>query len=399
MRSWIAAAILSVRALREAPIRTGVTIGLVSFSCLVVSCTADLTLNMAGDVRGLAASDAPDRAMLLPRGRRGWTHEQVTRLSATAASRGTLEQRRWTTVTIRVIADGRATVRAVPVACVSAAFPTEKVQWTSTEAMGSWIDRPSPGIIPTVIGSALLPADTLLPRTMSLESSVGPLTVVGRLRPIPGLTFDARLNGALIIPAMPGHDRAAHLCRGRADEVLLRTGTPEALDRLLQDVEDVVRTEDQLRPAVATPMVVVTDDVVRRLVAKVMQAVGPWIWFGPLAIALVCGIGALAVNLVHGIDRIHEFGVMRCAGATRRDLVRQMCAEAAIVTVASAALPLVSLLMSAFADGGGEGLAHAADAAALGLMLAGLLSLIGVMIPGLHAARTSRVAGLERAGL
>ena len=86
-------------------------------------------------------------------------------------------------------------------------------------------------------------------------------------------------------------------------------------------------------------------------------------------------------------------------GATRDDLIPHRLAECAIVSLLSASAQRLPLLLSAALPGGVGNPMHAFDAAGVGLLLAALLSLVGVLIPGVYAARVSRIAALECAGL
>jgi hypothetical protein len=399
MTTWSdlrASVVLSLRALRDAPVRTIVTLGLVSFSAVIVSCTATVTLGMSDAAQRAASADVADRAMLIrshasPSGHRTWERSEVAAIEAGLAGTASVESRHWTHVSMRSLDDARRRGRSVPVACVNAAFPLETVRWVSPDAPREWRQAVSSEVILVLAGANVHPS-TGADADVTLNTSAGRMRVVGRLRPVAAVTFDAQLNSALIVFA--SNPAVKRLCRGEARELLVRPSAGAGFENVLGAVEDVVRTEERLRPATPTSASfhIITDDLLRRLFAKLAETIGPWVLLAPLAISLICGIGAMAVNLVHSLERMHDFGVMRSVGATRRDLVLQLVVEAAMVAALAIVPPLLMVVTS------GSDAHRGLAAVAFGFIVAAALSLVGVLIPGLYAAHASRIVGLERAG-
>jgi len=225
----------------------------------------------------------------------------------------------------------------------------------------------------------------------------GTFEVVGGVRPIVVGTLDGALNDALIVRERDAGSK--RLCRTGDAELIVRSPDRDARTHVLTALEERARTIARVRPKHPEVLVVRDDARLLRVLESLAATLRKWSWFAPTILMIVCGISAFSVNLLHGIERVHEFGVQRAVGARRTDLMMQLILEAAIVggaaliPVAWLTLALVGLQSDASAA-----LIAGLRAFVLGGCTAMALAALGVVLPGWQAIERSDISALERAG-
>lgn len=408
----IAAALfaLSVRSLNQSRVRTALTCGLIAMASLAVSCAGGAAASMAAAIAAVASGGARHQAWIsVPAataqcatcrrpGIRAWRDEDIRGLRASLPANLVLGVRNWQHVVARSMKGRPLEPRTVAAVCTDNVNALPTVRWADSRAMVEW--RASTrhsgtiAIIGADLGGARLAEKA---QRALLRTSEGNVTVVGFLLRVPDVALEARLNGALILPF--DSDVGARVCRGGSRDLLLRAASAASLTQGTNAIVEWTRERAALHPSAATPLHIEADDRIDRLLARLTAAAGRWAWVGPAFIAFVCGISALAVNLVFSVERTGEFGIMRAVGARRTDLYALLLLETLIVSLGAVMLPLcasaVSLLLS-----GASRERWIIEMAALGsgFLVSVALTTLGLFIPGLYAAKAASVSSLEQVG-
>jgi putative ABC transport system permease protein len=185
------------------------------------------------------------------------------------------------------------------------------------------------------------------------------------------------------------------LCdRGQALWAVVATDSATLQHRVAQ-VVDELRTQHGLRPAQTLPWYVGTSDRFAVLVARIVARFRLWILAVPLTIALLCGAGIFSVQALASAARVHEFGVRRAVGATRRALLGQLLFESLLVGVAGISIAGVCLAAAGLM---GTDWTDSWQLLAMAAAVALPLCTVGLLIPGLSALRASSIASLEGRG-
>lgn len=399
---------ISARNLWSARTRSVITCGLIAIAALAVSCAGGATSAMADAIVG--AGTGGHEAWVTLRAPGGctecrrqyathWDERGVADLRAAMPSGATLAARNWQQLTIRAVGRRSIAPRVVPLLCVESTGALPATEWADGLARSEWRTGASANETLGLLGAAVAGAGQTLPsQRVALRTDRGVVSVIGSLAPIPDIALGARLNGALVIAAES--QIGGQLCRGRATELLVRGTSDHALAQVVDVITSDVRSRNHLHPAEATPLVVLTDDRIQRLIRRLSASVGRWGWVAPVVIAFVSAISTLAVNLVYGVERVSEFAVMRAVGARRRDLLGQLVMEAALLSAAAVLLPLLGTLLALVAaDATRDRWMIELFALGGGLLAASCLTAVGVVVPGMYAAQHASLSSLERVGL
>jgi putative ABC transport system permease protein len=117
------------------------------------------------------------------------------------------------------------------------------------------------------------------------------------------------------------------------------------------------------------------------------------------------GIGVLNLALLSVRERVHEFGIRRAFGATRRSLFVTVLAETVLTTLVAGAVGTVLAGVSFLAlpgilggfDGGVQvSVAYPFGASLLGVGLAAVLGVVAGVVPAMRATRLSVVEAIRR---
>lgn len=295
-----------------------------------------------------------------------------------------------TTTAVHRIGNTSTRRRAIPVRCVPPERTVAGVSWVSVAARRAWAE---PSNLPVVLlGADLAPvrragaADTLV------HTSAGVWRVGGVMHARSLLAENAGENAAIVVPwQVPFRE----LCdRGRAQWAVVADDSLMLRHRVAQ-VVDELRTQHGLRSAQTPPWYVGTSDRFAVLVARIVSRFRLWILAVPLTIALLCGAGIFSVQALASAARVHEFGVRRAVGATRRALLGQLLLEALLVGVAGISIAGVCLAAAGLM---GTDWADSWQLLAMAAAVALPLCTVGLLIPGLSAMRASSIASLEGRG-
>jgi putative ABC transport system permease protein len=200
------------------------------------------------------------------------------------------------------------------------------------------------------------------------------------------------LNRAVIVP-LPALDRGQSRQADGADEIVLRLGTPEAVEPAALVAQAVVRRTT----GGSNPELLVPREILRQ--RERSQRVFNVVTGAVAAISLlVGGIGIMNIMLASVAERTREVGVRRALGARRRDVAAQFLVESSLLTATGgllgSALGLVgAVLIQSFA--GWPTAVHPL------MLLVALLVALGVGIgfgfyPAWHAAGLDPVEALRR---
>ena len=390
---------VSVRSLTQARMRTGLTCGLIALAAFAVSCSGGAAASMLSAIPALTSGGARYQARITfpagvsrcvgcPRSPAGlWSDVNLRQLRTALPSDLLLDKRTWGHVVARSTMGHSLEPRVVPVACIDNLRSPPIVRWADTRAPAEWRASTRHSGTLALIGADLSGAPLAQrARRLALRTSAGTVTLVGYVLRIPDIALEARLNTALVIPF--DSDIGARLCQHGARELLLRASSAPALASGTNAITEWVREQTASRPSSPTPLQIETDARLERLLARLTGAIGKWVWIAPTIIAFVCGISALAVNLVFSVERTSEFGIMRAVGARRSDLYRQLILEIVIISGGAIILPLVvsgvSLVLS---RASGDRWVMEMSALGAGFAVAAALSTLGVFLPGWHAAK------------
>jgi putative ABC transport system permease protein len=103
-------------------------------------------------------------------------------------------------------------------------------------------------------------------------------------------------------------------------------------DRVLAEVEQVMRSRHRLRVDEENDFDLLTSDVLMRIFDQVTQAVALALVVISSIALMVGGIGVMAIMMISVTERTREIGVRKALGARRREILWQFLIEAAFLT-------------------------------------------------------------------
>jgi len=400
---------VSFRTLRNSPIRSALTCCLVSIAALSTSCASGTAAQLGDTIKSLAGSGSGNVAWFggsasraecagcLRRARALLRSGATSDLSDVLSPGTQVGRRSWHSAVVHSVNTAPVERRSVTLLCVDDVNLLPHVQWIAPHSAESFFS--SRQVVRQGIAGADLVGEVIdLKSPIALRTSAGRIEVVGRMARISTLSPDAAINRAVVVSDRGASARV--LCAQGTQPLLgIRTPDRAGLTESISMVVDFTRSMLSLRPKDSTPLTIETDDRIGQLVERLSTSVRRVAWIAPAVIGMLCGISALAVNLVYNVERIGEFAIMRAVGCTKADLMRLLAYEALIVCTI-ACLPSVLLSLMSLATGGASAERWASQFFALiaGFLMASLLTAIGMMLPGVHSARATSIAALERAG-
>jgi FtsX-like permease family len=392
------AIVLACRALRASPVTSAIASGLVALcvvsvlgATLVFRDLANTLVRLAVGNAGYEASvDINDcascsRLFFRPDGRRR------EHLNVSLSLLANFSPVRSVTVATRALGDTRTGGRRVTVLCVSRTFALDGVEWWGTSSKELWVRNANARDV--LVGAQLVEAQTSPSQPLAIVTEFGRWRIIGRVREQPLLSADAGLNQSLVV-----HDEGpfATLCRRGRESWRVVARDSSRLATQLSQLRDSLRSLERLAPREREPWSVRTDGAFRRLTARIVAKFSLWLAWIPVVVALLCGSGIFALNVVQSADRLHEYGIMRTVGATRRRLLMQLWTEAALIAAIGTGCA-IALLTTAGAISLRDS-AQFAQALTVSIGAASVLTVIGIVLPGLSAIRTRSIAALEGRG-
>ncbi len=187
------------------------------------------------------------------------------------------------------------------------------------------------------------PYQSLFPHTDPLGKKVRigtqPYTVVGVLdeRPSPG-GFNLGQDDFAVIPYTKYQThfgiRSIRFAGGVHRDVMITVVPREdaTRDRLLKEVEGIMRIRHGLRLDEANDFDLVTQDAALKVWDQLTQATFLALVVISSIALLVGGIGVMAIMTISVTERTHEIGLRRAVGARRREILWQFLIEAVVLT-------------------------------------------------------------------
>lgn len=138
------------------------------------------------------------------------------------------------------------------------------------------------------------------------------------------------MDNRLLIPLRTCNKLVVHNDHLSAIRVRLESG--DYLDDALKDIPRILRQNHRLTPGVPDDFTLITPSEVVAFVTRQSRTL-VWMLSWIAAISLfVSGIVIMNIMLVSVSERVHEIGVRRSMGASRRDILLQFLLEAIIVS-------------------------------------------------------------------
>ncbi len=284
------------------------------------------------------------------------------------------------------VAAGRRAERRVAVHCLPVSRVPRGVQWAASGHIADWSDAVG---VPTVVVGVRLAAFS---GGAELRTHAGVWRVAGHARLRPPISASAAENDAILVPNRPPF---AAMCANGTPLWRLSASDSVGLQVKMARAVDELRTMAAVRPSVRAAWQIVHDDRLAGVLRKLVARFAGWVLLVPSAIALLCGAGVFSVQALQSEQRTAEFGVRRAVGASRRDLIGQLLAEAMMTTVAGVTMAYVLLHAAGLLGSSASGVWRSlwlATAVALPL------AVVGLLVPGLAALRASSIAQLEGRG-
>jgi putative ABC transport system permease protein len=194
-------------------------------------------------------------------------------------------------------------------------------------------DRGTPVVVLGALTADVLFAD-LDPVGRSVRIRGFPYRVIGVLEE-QGSLFGQSLDGTAVAPlGSPIQSLVAP--RGYVDQIVIQAMNPDELRAVQGEVEGLMRTRRQLRPAEANDFALETAEESLSFwdrISRILFLALP----GLVAISLVVGgIVIMNIMLVSVMERTREIGVRKAIGARRRDILAQVIIEAATLSTVGA---------------------------------------------------------------
>jgi putative ABC transport system permease protein len=177
-------------------------------------------------------------------------------------------------------------------------------------------------------------------------------TVIGVLEPKGGAIMGVSMDDIVITPITTFQTRlfTQRTASGQdaVQSISLQVGDAESVDRVTEEIEDVLRRRHGLTGDDKNDFAIVS---MEQMLGMLQQVTGIFtIVLGAIAsISLLVGsIGIMNIMLVSVTERTREIGIRKAVGAKRRDILVQFLLEAAVLSLLGGAVGIIGGWLLAF---------------------------------------------------
>jgi len=230
-------------------------------------------------------------------------------------------------------------------------------------------------------------------------------TVIGVLAPKGGAIMGVSMDDIVVTPITTFQTKLFTQRTASGEDavqsIALQVGDAESIDRVDEEIEDVLRRRHHLTGDDKNDFAIVS---MEQMLGMLQQVTGIFtIVLGAIAsISLVVGsIGIMNIMLVSVTERTREIGIRKAVGAKRRDILVQFLLEAAVLSLLGGAVGIVggwtlSFLIS-LVDISGITLHTVVswDIVVLAVSVSVVIGLVSGIYPAMRAARLNPIDALH----
>jgi len=186
-------------------------------------------------------------------------------------------------------------------------------------------------------------------------------------------------------------------------EIVTRASSPEAVDRMIQDIKMTLREQHKLSPTDKDDFFVVSQQGLVDQVKTITSALTIFL-SSVVAISLIVGgIGVMNIMLVSVTERTREIGLRKSLGATKKDILLQFLFESMSLTATGGVISIIlgallsyatAFILTNFANLDWQ-FSFPVSAVAMGLGVATSVGLIFGIYPARQAAEKSPIEALR----